>query len=158
MKKFPPARPFAHGRLHQPADQFGSARVRRVRLDHHRTTGGEGRRGVAARNGIGQGEIARAKNRHRTEGHEQRTQVGPRLRLAVGIRMVYPAAGAQSARGGLAILPQLKTRPHKFALQPRDRQGGFQAGARNNIPATDASSNSAMRFDNASRCRPLHCE
>ena len=72
---------FFHGAANCAAYQFAGARVRAVGLDDDRATGSQGRGGIAAGNGEGQGEIAGAEHGHRTQRHLTLAQVRAGQRL-----------------------------------------------------------------------------
>ena len=75
----------AHGVHDQPTHEVGDAGMGVVRHHDDGAAGREGRSGVAAGDGIGEGEITRAEDGDRAEGPAHRAMVGLRERLALGV-------------------------------------------------------------------------
>ncbi len=96
-----------------------------MRLDDHRTTGGQGGCRVATGDGKGQREVARAEYRHRAESDMALSQIGARQRLAIRQGRVdahiEPLAGAH--RPGKQ--PQLPAGAPALPQEPCLWQPGF---------------------------------
>ena len=75
-----------HGFDDEPAHDFGGADVRVVGHHDDRAACGESGSGVAAGDGVGEGEVARAEDGDGADGTEQRAVVGLGQRLAVRVR------------------------------------------------------------------------
>ncbi len=117
-----------HGLLDHAPDQLGGAEVGRVRLDDDRATGRQRGRGIAARHGEREREIAGAEHRHRANRDLLQAQVGARWRAFRQGRVErggLPAAIAQHA-GEQA---QLAGGAGALALQARDGQCALGVGA-----------------------------
>ena len=123
-----------------------------VRLDDHRAAGGESGRGVAARDGECEREVAGAEYGHRAERHGALADVGPGQRGPVGL-------GGIDARAGPAALPQhlgeqakLSGGASDFAGDASLRKAGLGSTARATRGALMASRLEAMASRNTARC------
>ena len=101
-----------------------------VRLDHHRATGGQSRRGVAARHREREREVAGAEYGHRAERHGALADVGPRQRGPVGLRRVDPRAGPAALPQHLGEQAKLSGRASDFAGDASLRKAGLEHGPR----------------------------
>jgi len=113
------------GLLDGAADQLGRAGVGVVRLDDHRATGGQCRRGVAARNREGEREVAGAEHHHGAQGNVGQAQVGARQRLALGLGRVDRGVQEVTVAHDAGEQTQLADRAAALALQTGDGQAGF---------------------------------
>ena len=110
-------------------DELARPRVRRVALDDHGAARGERGRGVAARGGEGEREVARAEHRDGPDGDEHAAHVGARDRRGVGVGRVEDrldvVAGVEHGRERLELAGralELAAQPPlgQAALAPRD--------------------------------------
>ena len=96
--------------------------MRLVGLHHDGTARGQRRGGVAAGDGEGQGEIARAEDGDRTDRNQHASQVGPWQRLPVRQRGVNARIDPGPLAHHRSEQPQLSAGSRTFAGQPCDRQ------------------------------------
>ena len=111
--------------------QFGRARVCVVRLDHHRATGGQSRRGVAARYRERERKIAGTEYGHRAQRHRSLADVGPGQRgpepgCAGSIRapVQLPSRNTSANRRSCPVV-----RPTSPAMRPSGRPDSRTARA-----------------------------
>ena len=107
--------------LNGAADQFGRAGMGAVRLDHHRAACSQGGRGVSARHGKRQREIAGAEDGNRSERNLAQAQVGAGRR-AVRQRRVQRGIEPAAVAHDLGEQAQLAHGATAFAFQPGLRQ------------------------------------
>lgn len=100
-----------------------------VALRDHGASRGDGRGGVAPGHRKGQGEIARPKDRHRTQGLEHAPQIGARKGLPVGEGPVDPGIHPRAFANERREEPKLAAGPRPLALQPGGRQRGLAPAA-----------------------------
>lgn len=93
-----------------------------VRLDDHRTAGGEGRGSVATSDRKGEGKIRRSEHRDRTESDVAEPQIGLRNRLAVGFRWIETQFLESTVSDLLREEPKLSDRPGTLSFDAVARQ------------------------------------
>ena len=118
---------------HRISHALGSGHVAAVRLEHHRATGGQGRRGVATGSGEGQREVAGTEHGNRADTDLVLTDIRTRQRLAIRQCAVDARTIEVATTQHLGEQAHLATCTTTFALNAGSRQCGFAADQGNEV-------------------------
>ena len=113
----------------ESAHDFGGADVRVVGHHDDWTASGEGRRGVATGDGVGEGEVARAEDSDGADRTEQGAMVRLRQRLAVRIRGFDTCVDPIAFLDEVGEEAELAHRATDLSLATGFGQAGFLGGA-----------------------------
>jgi len=108
-------------------------------LDDHRAACRQRRGGITPRHGKGEREVRCAKHSYRADRALDETQIGARLRPAVGLRRIMTAVEIVALENMVGKEPQLPDRAAALAFQPRLGQSG--------LGAADPGDGAAARLD-----------
>ncbi|MNO72669.1 hypothetical protein D3C76_636230 [compost metagenome] len=106
---------------------LGRGHVAAMGLEHHRATGGQGRRGVATGGGERQGKVAGPEHRHRSEPDTVLTQVRTRQRLTLRQGLVDARAVEVATPQHSGEQAHLAAGAATLTDNPCSRQRGFAA-------------------------------
>ena len=112
---------------------LGRGHVSTVGLEHHRTTGGQCRGGIATSRGKRQGKIAGTEHRHRPQADTVLAQIGARQRLAFRQRLVDARTVEVAAPQHLGEQSHLAAGAATLADNPCCWQRGFTANHRHEL-------------------------